>query len=40
MYQIKAKHAMDNYKTQLLYAANSYEKAADYLRRASKPICK
>lgn len=34
-YQRRASRAMDDYKTQLRYAANEDDKAADYLRRAS-----
>lgn len=35
-YQRKAAIAMDDYRTQLRYASNADDKAADYLRRASK----
>ena len=35
-YQKKAAKAMDDYKTQLRYAANAEDKAADYLKRASR----
>lgn len=35
-----ADNAMDNYKTQLRYAANVDEKAADYLRKASNLLRK
>ena len=35
-YQRRASRAMDDYKTQMRYAANADDKAADYLRRASK----
>lgn len=34
-YLRQADRAMDNYKTQMRYAKNADEKAADYLRRAS-----
>lgn len=34
-YQRRASRAMDDYKTQMRYAANADDKAADYLRRAS-----
>lgn len=34
-YQRKALRAMDNYRTQMRYAANADDKAADYLRKAS-----
>lgn len=32
----RADRAMDNYKTQMRYAANADDKAADYLKRASR----
>lgn len=34
-YQRRASRAMDDYRTQMRYAANADDKAADYLRRAS-----
>lgn len=34
-YQRKASRAMDDYKTQMRYAANADDRAADYLRKAS-----
>lgn len=34
-YSRKAQHALDDYKTQMRYAADADAKAADYLRRAS-----
>lgn len=34
-YQRKASRAMDDYRTQMRYAANADDKAADYLRKAS-----
>lgn len=39
-YQRKAARAMDDYMTQLRYAAYADDKAADYLRRASNKIRK
>lgn len=39
-YQRKATRAMDNYKTQLGYAANADDKAADYLNRAARLLKK
>ncbi len=35
-YQRRASRAMNNYKTQMRYAANADDKAADYLKRAAK----
>lgn len=37
-YQRKASRAMDDYKTRLRYAANADDKAADYLKRASRIV--
>lgn len=34
-YQRRASRAMDDFRTQMRYAANADDKAADYLRRAS-----
>lgn len=34
-YQRRASRAMDDYRTQMRYAANADDKAADYLRKAS-----
>lgn len=35
-YNRRADRAMDDYKTQMRYAANADEKAADYLKRAAR----
>ncbi len=35
-YQRRASRAMDSYKTQMRYAANADDKAADYLKRAAR----
>lgn len=35
-YNCRADRAMDDYKTQMRYAANADEKAADYLKRAAR----
>ena len=35
-YTRRADRAMDNYKTQMRYAANADDKAADYLKRAAR----
>lgn len=35
-YQRRASRAMDNYETQMRYAANADDKAADYLKRAAR----
>lgn len=39
-YQRKASRAMEDYKTQMRYAANADDKAADYLRKASNLLRK
>lgn len=39
-YAGRANRAMDNYKTQMRYAANADDKAADYLKRAARLIQK
>lgn len=39
-YNRRADRAMDDYKTQMRYAANADEKAADYLRKASNALRK
>ncbi len=39
-YQRRASRAMDDYKTQMRYAANADDKAADYLKRAAKLLQK
>lgn len=39
-YQRKASRAMDGYRTQMRYAANAEDKAADYLRKASNLLRK
>lgn len=39
-YQRRASRAMDNYRTQMRYAANADDKAADYLRKASNLLRK
>ncbi len=35
-YQRRASRAMDSYKTQMRYAANADDKAADFLKRAAR----
>ena len=35
-YNRKAERAMDNYKTQMRYASNAEERAADYLKKAAR----
>ena len=35
-YTRRATHAMDSYKTQMRYAANADDKAADYLKHAAR----
>lgn len=37
-YNRRADRAMDDYKTQMRYAANADDKAADYLRKASNAL--
>lgn len=37
-YGRRAERALDNYKTQMKYAADADEKAADYLRRAARAL--
>lgn len=39
-YTRKADRAIDDYKTQMRYAANADDKAADYLRKASNALRK
>lgn len=39
-YNRRADRAMDDYKTQMRYAANADEKAADYLKRAARLLQK
>ena len=39
-YNRRADRAMDDYKTQMQYAANADEKAADYLKRAARLLQK
>lgn len=39
-YNRRAERAMDNYKTQMRYAANADDKAADYLKRAARLLQK
>lgn len=39
-YNLRADRAMDDYKTQMRYAANADEKAADYLKRAARLLQK
>lgn len=39
-YTCRAERAMEDYKTQMRYAANADDKAADYLRRASNVLRK
>lgn len=39
-YNRKADRAMDDYKTQMRYAANADDKAADYLKRAARLLKK
>ena len=39
-YNRRAERAMDSYKTQMRYAANADEKAADYLKRAARLLQK
>lgn len=39
-YQRRASRAMDDYRTQMRYAANASDKAADYFKRASKALAK
>lgn len=39
-YTRRANSAMDDYKTQMRYAANADEKAADYLKRAARLLQK
>lgn len=39
-YNRRTERAMDDYKTQMRYAANADEKAADYLKRAARLLQK
>lgn len=39
-YQRRSSRAMEDYKTQMRYAANADDKAADYLRKASNLLRK
>lgn len=39
-YNRRTDRAMDDYKTQMRYAANAEEKAADYLKRAARLLKK
>lgn len=39
-YNRRADRAMDDYKTQMRYAANADDKAADYLKRAARLLQK
>ena len=39
-YNRRADRAMDDYKTQMRYAANADDKAADYLRKAANALRK
>lgn len=39
-YTRRANNAMDNYKTQMRYASNADDKAADYLNKAGKLLQK
>lgn len=39
-YSQRADRAMDDYKTQMRYAANADDKAADYLKRAARLLQK